>query len=120
MKGSAGQRPGRVSVLLQLPPDQAERLLGAVRRGELNDFEVLGARLVRPESPPRGANGRDMGHLVVTRQVGQSVVIGGRVTVTVVEARGGHVRLGIQAPRTVPVHRQEVQRAIQAESSCDP
>jgi carbon storage regulator len=50
--------------------------------------------------------------LVLTRKVGQTVVIDGDIEVTVVEIRGDKVRLGIVAPRHVPVHRQEVHEAI--------
>jgi len=50
--------------------------------------------------------------LVLTRRTGQSVMIGDDVTITVLEARGEVVRLGIQAPRDVQVHREEVYREL--------
>ena len=50
--------------------------------------------------------------LVLTRKKNESVVIGHNVSVTVVEIRGDKVRLGIVAPKEVPVHRQEVYDAI--------
>ncbi len=46
--------------------------------------------------------------LVLTRRLGESIVIASNITVTVLEVRGEVVRLGIDAPREVPVHRQEV------------
>lgn len=46
--------------------------------------------------------------LVLTRRAGQSIVIGHDVTVTVLDVRGDQVRLGINAPRTIDVHREEV------------
>jgi len=46
--------------------------------------------------------------LVLTREVGQTIVIGNNVRVTVVQVRGDQARLGIDAPREVPVHRLEV------------
>jgi carbon storage regulator len=52
--------------------------------------------------------------LVLSRKEAQSIVIGGNVVVTVVSVRGDHVRLGIEAPRTVTVHRKEVAVAIEA------
>jgi carbon storage regulator len=52
--------------------------------------------------------------LVLTRRAGESVMIGDNVTVTVLEARGDVIRLGIQAPRDVQVHREEVYRELQA------
>lgn len=46
--------------------------------------------------------------LVLTRRANQSIVIGGDITVTVLEVRGDQVRIGIEAPRSVTVHREEV------------
>lgn len=54
--------------------------------------------------------------LVLTRKVGESIVIGHDIEVTVLEVRGEQVRLGIRAPRDVAVHRKEVYLAIQAEN----
>ena len=50
--------------------------------------------------------------LILTRQTNQSIVIDGNIVVTVLEMSGDHVRLGINAPREVTVHREEVQREI--------
>lgn len=50
--------------------------------------------------------------LVLSRKKNERIVINNDVTVVVVEIRGDKVRLGIEAPATVPVHRQEVQDAI--------
>ena len=52
--------------------------------------------------------------LVLTRRAGESVMIGDDVVITVLEARGDVIRLGIQAPRDVQVHREEVWRELQA------
>ena len=52
--------------------------------------------------------------LVLSRQKGESIRIGD-IQVTVVEIRGGKVRLGVEAPLDVPVHREEVWVAIQKE-----
>jgi carbon storage regulator len=52
--------------------------------------------------------------LILTRRVGQSVVIGDDIVVTVVEVRGDSVRIGIDAPRSVNVHREEVYRELQS------
>jgi carbon storage regulator len=61
--------------------------------------------------------------LVLSRRAGESVVVGEEVTITVLEVRGEVVRLGIDAPRHVPVHRQEVwvevQKANQAAASAN-
>ena len=55
--------------------------------------------------------------LVLSRRVGESVVIGNQVTVTVLEVRGDQIRVGIDAPREVQVHRAEVFDALQAENN---
>ena len=52
--------------------------------------------------------------LVLSRRSGESVIIGDDVSVTVLEVRGDVVRLGIAAPRSVRVHREEVYRELQA------
>ena len=54
--------------------------------------------------------------LVLSRQRDESIMIGDNVVITVVDIRGDKVRLGIDAPREVPVHRQEVYDAIQREN----
>lgn len=51
--------------------------------------------------------------LVLSRRVGESITIGDDVVVTVLEVRGDVVRVGIDAPRSVRVHRQEVYRELQ-------
>ena len=50
--------------------------------------------------------------IVVSRRTNESLVINNDITITVVEIRGDKVRLGIQAPKEVPVHRSEVHAAI--------
>lgn len=54
--------------------------------------------------------------LVLSRQRDESIIIGDNVSVTIVDIRGDKVRLGIQAPAEVTVHRQEVYEAIQREN----
>ena len=55
--------------------------------------------------------------LILSRRPGESVKIGDEVTVTVLSVKGGQVRLGFTAPPNVAVHRDEVYRRIQAETS---
>jgi carbon storage regulator len=50
--------------------------------------------------------------LVLTRKTDESIIIRDNIAVTVIEIRGDRVRLGIEAPRDVPVHRREVYDAI--------
>lgn len=59
--------------------------------------------------------------LVLTRRVGDSIIIGDDIVVTVLEVRSDQVRIGIEAPREVSVHREEVYRQMveQTEDSGD-
>ena len=54
--------------------------------------------------------------LVLSRQRDESIFIGDNIKITVVDIRGDKVRLGIEAPNEIPVHRQEVYEAIQREN----
>ena len=53
--------------------------------------------------------------LVLSRKRNESIVIDDHIVITVVEVRGDKVRLGIEAPREVPIHRSEVYEAIRLE-----
>lgn len=54
--------------------------------------------------------------LVLSRQRDESIIIGDNIVVTIVDIRGDKVRLGINAPGEIPVHRREVYEAIQREN----
>lgn len=54
--------------------------------------------------------------LVLSRQRDESIIIGDNIVVTIVDVRGDKVRLGIDAPREISVHRREVYEAIQREN----
>ena len=55
--------------------------------------------------------------LVLSRKKNESIVIDDNIVITVVEIRGDKVRLGIQAPKEIPVHRSEVHAAIHSEQA---
>ena len=55
--------------------------------------------------------------LILTRRVGETLMVGDDVTVTVLGVKGNQVRIGVNAPRDVSVHREEIYRRIQVEKS---
>jgi carbon storage regulator len=66
-------------------------------------------RVGRLRRPPR----REYIVLVLTRRANQSIMIGHEIVVTVLEVRGDQVRLGIKAPRSIDVHREEIFAQLQ-------
>lgn len=57
--------------------------------------------------------------LILTRRVGETLMIGDNVTVTVLRVKGNQVRLGVSAPKDVSVHREEIFERIQQEETGD-
>ncbi len=96
-------RGARVRLLIQ-----ASTSLG-IMRAEKVSYE--GERPI----PQEGGNGS----LVLSRKKGEKILIGDHFDLTVVEVRGDKVRIGIDAPTDVPVHRMEVYKAIHAEEQED-
>jgi carbon storage regulator len=57
--------------------------------------------------------------LILTRRVGETVMIGDEVTITVLGVKGNQVRVGINAPKSVAVHREEIYERIKREQQGD-
>ena len=55
--------------------------------------------------------------LILTRRVGETLMVGDQVTVTVLGVKGNQVRIGVNAPRDVAVHREEIYQRIQDEKN---
>ena len=57
--------------------------------------------------------------LILTRRVSESLMIGDEITITVLGVKGNQVRLGVNAPKDVAVHREEIYERIRAEESAE-
>ena len=64
-------------------------------------------------------NDRSQGMLILTRRVGETLMIGDDITVTVLGVKGNQVRVGVNAPKDVAVHREEIYKRIQTDPDAD-
>ena len=57
--------------------------------------------------------------LILTRRIGETLMVGDEVTITVLGVKGNQVRIGVNAPKDVAVHREEIYQRIQREKDSD-
>jgi carbon storage regulator len=57
--------------------------------------------------------------LILTRKAGQKIKIGDDISILVLDMGNGHVKLGLEAPKTVPVHREEIYNKIKTETTTE-
>ena len=57
--------------------------------------------------------------LILTRKIGEAVIIGDDITIRILEVQGNQIRLGIIAPREISVHREEIYQRIQSKKDDD-
>lgn len=62
------------------------------------------------------ASNKDYDMLILTRRTGESVMIGDDIVVTILGVKGNQVRVGVEAPKELPVHREEIYDKIQREN----
>jgi len=98
------------------PIERRRRELGSEgRTAEPDEEETATGRLQQQGNGPDAY--KEFGMLILTRRVGETVVIGNDVTVTVLGVKGNQVRLGVNAPREVAVHREEIYERIKREQA---
>jgi carbon storage regulator len=119
LSGSCGEGPPSASSEARRRPFPVQKL-----RAAADQWDEVRTRSGAHEVPPsRGRNpdrqdagGSEGTMLLLTRKLGENIRIGDDVKITIVEVKGNHVKLGIEAPPSVKVHREEIYERIQQEN----
>ncbi|VFP78248.1 Carbon storage regulator [Buchnera aphidicola (Cinara cuneomaculata)] len=53
--------------------------------------------------------------LILTRRIGETLIIGDEITITILGMKGNQIRVGVNAPKKIPVHREEIYKRIQSD-----
>ena len=118
--GRANRQPSRVfaAAIRGAETDSPFRCFRAmpIQRNESERAGARGAGAPRKEHRPAGSRRREGTMLLLTRKLGENIRIGDDVKITIVEVKGNHVKLGIDAPASVKVHREEIYERIQQEN----
>ena len=119
---AAENRASDAQLCLTRPPDHVEWIEGdqlawsrhipPIAVGRRPPWRVCDARLAALSSRLRHGSAKESKMLVLSRKKNESIIINDDITIVVVEIRGDKVRLGVEAPKEVPVHRNEVYEAI--------
>ncbi len=104
---------GTTQHIVEVPLSSSENL---PRRAATEDLHRSSSRNKLTQQAAFDPSNTAAGMLVLSRQRDESIIIGDDIVITVVDIRGDKVRLGINAPTQIPVHRQEVYEAIQREN----
>jgi carbon storage regulator len=103
----------KISVAISIPERLSDGLGKTRSTNEPGNFAGLSPRRTLQKWGVPSQEAKEWAMLVLSRKKNESIVINNDITIVVVEIRGDKVRLGVEAPKEVPVHRREVYDAIQ-------
>lgn len=115
---SSSRDPNCLSLLEpQLRLWKLNRYCGSPRRIRLRMGWAIATDGMRPCDSRSQARGEEDDMLILTRRIGETVMVGDDVSITVLGVKGNQVRLGINAPKSIAVHREEIYERIKNEGT---